>query len=98
MEWILILGGGNADTMAANTLVRRLPSEQWRVTVVDQSSAHLYQPGLLLLPFGRYKPKVLVKDRWTSLNKQIELILSEVTWPRLSRLLFQLDEECDQWR
>ncbi|MDP2013840.1 MAG: FAD/NAD(P)-binding oxidoreductase [Actinomycetota bacterium] len=78
MKRILILGGGTAGTMAANKLVKHLPGEQWRVTVVDQSSEHLYQPGLLLLPFGKYAPKGLVKDRRAFLNKQVELILSEV--------------------
>jgi sulfide:quinone oxidoreductase len=50
----VILGAGTAGTMVANRLVRRLPSG-WSVTVVDPEPEHLYQPGLLFLPFGAYR-------------------------------------------
>jgi len=78
MKQILILGGGTAGTMVANRLVKFLPSDQWRITVVDQNNEHLYQPGLLLLPFGKYKPMDLVRERRGFLPKQVELILSNV--------------------
>lgn len=32
---LVILGGGSAGTMAANKLRRRLPREEWAITVVD---------------------------------------------------------------
>ena len=52
---LLILGGGTAGTMMANHLRKRLGKTNWRMTVVDRSDKHLYQPGFLLLPFGIYE-------------------------------------------
>jgi len=51
---ILILGAGTAGALVANTLVRKLDLTQWDVTVVDRASEHVYQPGLLFLPFRLY--------------------------------------------
>ena len=52
---LLILGAGTAGTMMANHLRRRLPAGEWRMTIVDRSAQHLYQPGFLFLPFGIYQ-------------------------------------------
>ena len=41
MRRLVILGGGTAGTMVANKLARRLPGDQWLITVVDQSAGHL---------------------------------------------------------
>ena len=51
---ILILGAGTAGALVANTLVRKLDLSQWEVTVVDRAREHVYQPGLLFLPFRLY--------------------------------------------
>jgi sulfide:quinone oxidoreductase len=48
---ILILGAGTAGALVANLLVRKLDLAQWEVTLVDRASEHVYQPGLLFLPF-----------------------------------------------
>lgn len=48
---VVILGAGTAGTIVANRLRRRLPDSD-EITVVDQNTAHLYQPGLLFVPFG----------------------------------------------
>ena len=63
MRRLVVLGGGTAGTMVVNKLRRRLDPAQWQITVVDQDDAHLYQPGLLFLPFGGYRPDELVKPR-----------------------------------
>lgn len=51
MKQLVILGAGTAGTTLANHLVKKLPHD-WSLTVVDPSPSHLYQPGLLFLPFG----------------------------------------------
>ena len=51
MKNAVILGAGTAGTTVANRLIKRLPSG-WSVTVVDPEPRHLYQPGLLFIPFG----------------------------------------------
>ena len=61
MKRLLVLGGGTAGTMVVNKLRRRLDRARWQVTVVDQNDAHLYQPGLLFIPFGTYRP-----TRWSN--------------------------------
>jgi sulfide:quinone oxidoreductase len=78
MKRLLVLGAGTAGTMIANKLRHRLPQDDWTITLVDRDDKHLYQPGLLLLPFGVYEPSDLVKPRGNFLPHGVELILSEV--------------------
>lgn len=63
MKNLLVLGGGSAGTMVVNKLRKKLPKDLWEITVIDQDTEHIYQPGLLLMPFGTYKPEQLVKKR-----------------------------------
>jgi sulfide:quinone oxidoreductase len=78
MKRLLILGGGTAGTMAANRLHRRLDMKAWQITVVDQDERHLYQPGLLLLPFGSYTPEEIVKPRGRFLPPDVALVVGEI--------------------
>ena len=78
MKRILILGAGTGGTMMANKLVRALSGRDWRVTVVDRDDLHLYQPGLLFLPFGAYREEELVRPRQRLLDAQVELKLGEI--------------------
>ena len=54
---IVIVGGGLAGTIVANGLCRQLGAQlrsgEVRLTVIGNSETHLYQPGLLYVPFGR---------------------------------------------
>jgi sulfide:quinone oxidoreductase len=77
MQRILILGAGTAGTMMANRLVRVL-SPAWRVTVVDRDDEHLYQPGLLFIPFGMYRDDELVRPRHRTLDPRVELRLAAI--------------------
>jgi len=54
MKQIVILGAGTGGSLVANLLVRKLDPKQWLVTIVDRGATHIYQPGLLFLPFGLY--------------------------------------------
>ena len=62
MRRILILGGGTGGTLIANRLRRQLADED-EITVVDRDDDHLYQPGLLFVPFGRARPEAIVRSR-----------------------------------
>ena len=55
MRKLVILGAGTAGTMVANHLSKHLNKSDWQITIIDKDDDHLYQPGLLLLPFGVYK-------------------------------------------
>ncbi len=50
MKNLVILGAGTAGTTVANRVVNKLPRD-WSVSVVDPEAEHLYQPGLLFIPF-----------------------------------------------
>lgn len=78
MKRIVILGAGTGGTMMANRLVRALPEDGWRITVVDRDDLHVYQPGLLLLPFDQYRPEDIVRRRANLLDPRVELRLGEI--------------------
>ncbi len=78
MRRILILGGGTAGTMMAAKLVRTLPMDDWDITVVDQDDRHVYQPGLLFVPFGMYSARDLFKPRSRVLPPAAHLVLGEI--------------------
>lgn len=77
MQRVLILGAGTAGTMMANRLVKVLPAT-WRVTVLDRDDQHVYQPGLLFLPFGMYRDDELTRPRHQTLDPRVELRLAEI--------------------
>ena len=47
---IIVLGGGTGGTLTANRL--RRAGRPVEITVIDQDDRHVYQPGLLFVPFG----------------------------------------------
>lgn len=77
MNTLLILGAGTAGTMAANHLRSALDST-WTITVVDQDDRHLYQPGMLFVPFGK-DPDGIVRHRRPTLDKGVSLVLGQVS-------------------
>lgn len=78
MKSLLVLGGGTAGTMVVNKLRRRLDRAQWQITVVDQDDSHLYQPGLLFVPFGTYRPDEVVKPRQRFIPDGVDLVLGQI--------------------
>jgi sulfide:quinone oxidoreductase len=60
---IVVLGGGTGGTLAANRLRRLLDRDAAEITVIDPDDAHLYQPGLLFVPFGLTRPASLTRPR-----------------------------------
>lgn len=78
MKHIAILGAGTAGTMMANKLLRALPPEQWHLTLIDRDDVHLYQPGLLFIPFGLYRAHDIQRPRSQFIPPQVDLVLGEV--------------------
>lgn len=68
----LILGGGTGGTLLANRLRRMFAAEDLHITVVDEDDRHVYQPGLLFVPFGLARPDDLVRPRARQLRKGVE--------------------------
>jgi sulfide:quinone oxidoreductase len=72
---ILIVGGGLAGTIVANGLCRQLREDLSAGNVVinmlGATDQHLYQPGLLYLPFGRVRESELFRDQRKVLDRRV---------------------------
>ena len=88
MKSLVILGAGTAGTMVANRLNKLLNMDEWQITLVDQDPVHYYQPGYLLIPFGVYSRKDVVKPKSLFVPPQIKLIQSviEIIEPEANRV------------
>ncbi|GGL16602.1 type III sulfide quinone reductase, selenoprotein subtype [Streptomyces flaveus] len=75
---IVILGSGTAGTLTANRLRRLYGESECRITVVDQNDDHVYQPGLLFVPFGLAQPHTLVRSRPRQLHDGIAYQRAEI--------------------
>ncbi len=97
MRKLLVLGGGTAGTIVVNKLIKKLPKDTWEITVVDQDSKHIYQPGLLFLPFGTYEPKQIIKKRQAYFPKGISYIQAEIEKvdPQLNKVYLKDSRELD---
>ncbi|RME80374.1 MAG: NAD(P)/FAD-dependent oxidoreductase [Caldilineae bacterium] len=78
MKRVLILGAGTAGTIVANKLHQELDPDEWKITVVDQSEVHYYQPGFLFIPFGIYSKADVMRPRRDYLPRGVEVIISEI--------------------
>jgi sulfide:quinone oxidoreductase len=68
---IVILGGGTGGTMVANRLRRRFDRDEAEIHVVDRDDRHVYQPGLLFVPFGLAHEEDIVRGRRRQLRKDV---------------------------
>jgi sulfide:quinone oxidoreductase len=68
---IVILGGGTGGTMVANRLRRRFEPDEAEIHVVDRDDRHVYQPGLLFVPFGLAHVEEIVRSRARQLRNGI---------------------------
>jgi sulfide:quinone oxidoreductase len=60
---IVVLGGGTGGTLIANRLRRMLGRSAAEIVVIDPDDEHVYQPGLLFVPFGKADPGRLTRLR-----------------------------------
>jgi sulfide:quinone oxidoreductase len=75
---IVILGGGVGGTLAANLMAKEL-GESVRITLVDSTGIHVYQPGFLYVAVGQEKPSALKRREAQLLRRQIKLIIDCAT-------------------
>ncbi len=71
MKRIVILGGGTGGTLAANRLRKTLSPDQASITVVDENDQHVYQPGLLFIPFGKERADGITRPRGRQLHRGV---------------------------
>jgi sulfide:quinone oxidoreductase len=80
---ILIVGGGLGGTIVANGLCRQLRDElasgSVAITMLGASPTHLYQPGLLYVPFGRMRESELARDQRKMLDRRVAYLVDPAT-------------------
>ena len=80
---IVIVGGGLAGTIIANGLCRQLGTElrsgEISITMLGAAEQHMYQPGLLYVPFGRIRERDLFRDQTSVLDKRVSFHIDPVT-------------------
>ena len=69
---IVVLGGGTGGTLTANRMRKAFSGTDLQITVVDQDDRHVYQPGLLFVPFGMTHSEDIVRPRGRQLKSGIE--------------------------
>lgn len=76
---IVIIGGGSAGTITANTLARNLYRQLVNGSVIINMIAdkpdHLYQPGLLYVVFDKMRPDEIVRKQKDLLDQHINLFI-----------------------
>ena len=76
---ILIVGGGLAGTIVANGICRQMGGElrtgALNITMLGTSETHMYQPGLLYVPFGRIREAELFRDQRKVLDKRVNFFV-----------------------
>jgi len=82
MQRVVILGGGVGGTLTANLVARKLKARiakgEAKVTVVDLSGKHTYQPGYMYIAMGHERPERLVRSERSLLDNNVDLVVDLV--------------------
>ena len=96
MTNIVILGAGTAGTIMANRLRRLYAAEvaagRTTIAVVDESERHVYQPGLLFLPFGLLDEEAIVRPSRPLLHRDVLARVGRIVRVDPSRSLVEMAE------
>jgi sulfide:quinone oxidoreductase len=69
---VVVVGGGTGGTIVANLVARKHRGAE--VTMISRDSGHLYQPGLLYVPFGWVEPEQLVRPQRSVLDRRVQFV------------------------
>jgi sulfide:quinone oxidoreductase len=89
---IVVLGGGTGGTLTANRLRRIYAPVAAEIIVVDQDDRHLYQPGLLFVPFGHTHIDDIVRPRSRQLAAGIDFRRSAIDYVDVASNEIQLTD------
>jgi sulfide:quinone oxidoreductase len=82
MQRVVILGGGVGGTLTANLVARKLKARiakgEAKVTVVDATGKHTYQPGYMYIAMGHERPERLVRNERALLDRNVDLVVDLV--------------------
>ena len=76
---VLILGGGVGGTIVANLVAKEL-GDGARITLVDPTGIHVYQPGLLYVAVGQEQPTAIQRAESHLLRKEVKLVVDPATY------------------
>ncbi len=83
MQRVVILGGGVGGTLTANLVARklkaRIAANEAKVTVVDATGRHMYQPGYMYIAMGHEKKEKLERPERKLLDRNVDLVVDVVT-------------------
>lgn len=79
MKKLLILGSGAGGVMVATKLRKKLDPKEWKITIIDRTWQHHYQPGWLFVPFGIYNMDDCVKPQTDFIPEGITFVQGEIT-------------------
>jgi sulfide:quinone oxidoreductase len=91
-QQIVILGAGTGGTLVANRLHAALDPDEAIITVIDQDDRHVYQPGLLFVPFGLAQPEEIVRPRRRQLHGGIGYHQSPIDHVELDQQRVHLED------
>jgi sulfide:quinone oxidoreductase len=82
MKHVVVLGGGVGGTLTANLVSRKLKRQidrgQAKVTVVDATGQHAYQPGYMYIAMGGERAEKLVRPEKSLLDSRVDLVVDWV--------------------
>src|ERR1022692_769002 len=87
---VVILGGGTGGTLTANRLRRVYSDTEVEITVIDQDDRHVYQPGLLFVPFGLAHAQDIVRPRGRQFHHGIDYVKGAIDHVDLAASTVQL--------
>jgi sulfide:quinone oxidoreductase len=79
MKKIVVVGAGTGGTAVANKLRKKLPHDEWEITIIDRDDGHVYQPGLLFVPFGLCTVNSLIRSRKKHISGGINFVIDTIT-------------------
>ncbi|HMV35743.1 MAG TPA: FAD/NAD(P)-binding oxidoreductase, partial [Turneriella sp.] len=78
MHKVVILGAGTGGSIMANRLRKQAKKGELSLTVIDPAAQHLYQPGLLFLPFGQTTEKKILRPNRNFFHRSVNLVQQPV--------------------
>jgi sulfide:quinone oxidoreductase len=75
---VLILGGGVGGTVVANLVAKEVEGKA-RITLVDPTGIHVYQPGFLYIAVGKEQPAAIQRAESDLLRKEVKLVVDTAT-------------------